>query len=119
MVFFTAFGAYSATSRPACAGTQHGDAARLAELEGRRAVAVDKGLLDRRLVRLMDPHDFCKAYMNGEQALRQFTVERRLDRARGDEAEAVAAHDDEAPAGAAETGIDPEDANRRVHQGLG
>ena len=50
MVFFTRLGAYSATAKPGLRRHQQRDAARLAELEGRRGVLVDEGRLDRRLV---------------------------------------------------------------------
>ena len=58
-VFFTRLGAYSATVKPASRRHQHGDAARLAELEGRRRIGVDEGLFHRRLVRreLLDHRD--------------------------------------------------------------
>ena len=49
--FLTALGAYSATVQPGKRRHQHGDAARLAELQRRHRVLVDEGLLDRRLVR--------------------------------------------------------------------
>ena len=51
IAFFTAFGAYSATGNAGPRRHQHGDAARLPELQRRGRVAVDEGRLDRRLVR--------------------------------------------------------------------
>ena len=52
IVFLTAFGAYSATRQPRARRNQQRDAPRLAELQRRGRVAVDEGLLDRRLVGL-------------------------------------------------------------------
>ena len=91
IVFLTWFGAYSATASPASRRDQKRDAARLAELQRRRGVAVDEGLLDRRLVRRVGADDRRQPAMEREQPLRQLAVERRVDRAGGDEGERIAA----------------------------
>ena len=59
--FLTAFGAYSATASPAQRRHQHGDAARLPELQRRRRILVDEGLLHRRLVRRLGSQDIAQA----------------------------------------------------------
>ena len=115
IVFFTAFGAYSATAEPGLGRHEERDAPRLAELQRRRGVAVDEGLLDRRLVGRVVANDRGEAAMKREKALGELAVERRVDGAGGDEGERVAARRDDAPAGAAEAGIDAEDANLSGH----
>ncbi|MCY1385174.1 hypothetical protein D9M69_735230 [compost metagenome] len=47
---------------------QHGDAARLAELQGCRRILVDEGLLHGSLMRLMAVHDLGKAVMKLAEA---------------------------------------------------
>ena len=75
MVFFTRLGAYSATGNAGERRHQHGDAARLAELEGRHRIAVDEGRLDRGLVgRMLGDHAAaarhgCVTQPHGERGL--------------------------------------------------
>ena len=71
------------------------DTPRLSELQGRRGVTVDEGLLDRRLVGHVGANHFREPAMDGEQPMRQFAIERRMDRARGDKCERVAARGDD------------------------
>ena len=91
------------------------DAPRLAELQRRRGVAVDEGLLDRRLVGRVGADHLGEPAVDREQPLRQLAVERRVDRAGGDEGERIAARRDDPPAGVAEAGIDAENANLLGH----
>ena len=101
---------------------QHRDAARLAELQRRHAVLVDEGLLDRGLARIELAEHPRKPCMDRHEPLGQRQVLARLDRAAGDEDQPVAVDVDHAPAGAAEAGVDAEDAdglaNRRGGHGV-
>ncbi len=91
---------------------QHGDAARLAELQGRGGVAVDESVLDRRLLRrvFLDHRD--QPVMDHDQALTQARPLAGFHRAAGDVDQPVAVGFDQAPAGTAEPRIDAENANR-------
>ena len=84
MVFFTRLGAYSATEMPGARRNQHGDAARLAELERRVGVLVDEGRLDRRLVgrELLDHLD--EPVVDRDQPLGERDLVAGRDRAAGD-----------------------------------
>ena len=101
--------------QPGLGRDEKGDAPRLAELQRRRGVAVDEGLLDRRLVGRVVADHRREPAVQRQQPVRQLAVERRMDRAGGDEGERIAARRDDAPAGAAEAGIDAEDANLSDH----
>ena len=95
---------------------QHGDAARLAELERRRRVGVDEGRLDRRLVRPVALDHLGQPVVNDHQPRAEVGPLAGLQRAAGDVNQPVADAFHQAPAGAAEPGIDTEDANRlRAH----
>ena len=113
IAFLTAFGAYSATARPACAGTSSAmprawpsfSVAAASRLTKVCSTAASSGCN----ARTISARPACSATSRcGELA-----VERRLDRAGGDEGERIAGDRDDAPAGAAEARIDAEDANRR------
>ncbi len=115
MLFFTRFGAYSATGTPALRRHYHGDAARLAEFERRLGVLVDEGRLDRRLVGLKFVENARKPVVNGEQPHRKTILSAGRHRAAAEECEPVAGNLDDAPASAAEPRIDAENANRAAH----
>ena len=117
MVFFTRFGAYSATRTAGLRRHQQRDAARLAELQRRGRVAVDEGRLDRRLVGPEFVDDAREPVMDRHQPLGQRQLVVGLDRTAGQVDQPVALAGDQAPAGAAEARIDAEDANRLCHRG--
>ena len=92
---------------------QHGDAARLAELQRRGGILVDEGLLDGGLVRRLVAS--CTAARpscswQSRAASAALSSERTVPAA--DEAQHVAVDVDHAPAGAAKPRIDADDANR-------
>ena len=93
----------------------HGDAARLAEFQRRLGVLVDEGRLDRCLVGAEFVEDAHQSVVNGEQPRRQVVPVVAGHRAAADESEPVAGNLDDAPTGAAEPGIDAENANRARH----
>ena len=110
-VFFTRLAAYSATE----AGERRrrkGDAARLAELQRRLRVAIDEGLLDRRLVGAMGGDDRGEPVVEFAQPIGEGVAGFGMDRAAGDEGEPRPVGLDHAPAGMAQAGIDAENANR-------
>ena len=114
MVFFTRLGAYSATSNAGDRRHQHGDAARLPELEGRGGILVDEGRLHGRFVGRMEFLDHPpQAVVNGDKPEREAGLVVGRDRPAGHEAQPIALDRHHAPAGAAEPGIDAEDANWR------
>ena len=94
---------------------QQGHTPCLTELQCRRGVAVDKGLLNRRLAGLMDANDFVKSVMQDGQPGREIFAKRWPNRAGSDERQGVALGDNDPPAGAPEARVDTENANRRVH----
>ena len=88
---------------------QHGDAARLAELQRGDAVLVHKGLLHRGLRRPEIAEDGGEPLMDRQQAAGQRQIIRRLHRTAADEDKPVAFGLDHAPAGAAQAGVDADD----------
>ena len=115
MVFFTRFGAYSATGRPASAGTSMAMPRACPSLRVADGVAIDEGLLDRGLVRRVLRDHAAQAVVDRDQPHRQRRLVVGHHRAAGEKRESVAVDHDHAPAGAAEPGIDAEDANRFAH----
>ena len=85
MVFFTRFGAYSATLQACLGGHQHRDAPRLPELQRRDRVAVDECRLDGRFVGLEVLDDARKPVMDRHQPLgeRELVVRSRPSRRPG------------------------------------
>ena len=116
-VFFTTLGAYSATVSPALRRHQHGDAARLPELQGCRRVGVDEGRFHRRLVRRDIARSPRSARHGSPAAARRARHVARFQRTAGDMDQPVAVGLDQAPAGAAEPRIDAENANRMAGHG--
>ena len=95
---------------------QQRDTARLPELEGRRRILVDEGGLNSRFLRLVIGEHPGEPRVNGHQTDGNVLTLTRLDRAASDEDQPIAQHVDDAPPGAAEARIDPQDANqRRTH----
>ena len=111
-VFLMRFAAYSATGRPVRAKDRERNAARLAEFQRRLRIAVDEGLLDRRLMRPLAFDQTGQQAMDRRQALGERGCGVGLDRAATDEDQPRAGGLDHAPAGRAQAGIDAEDANR-------
>ncbi len=110
-VFLTWFGRIFGNRNAEHRGRKHGDAAGLAELQRRDAVLVGEGLFDRGFRRLeVIEHGF-EPLMNRQQPARERQIVWRLDRAAADEGQTIALALDHAPAGAAEAGIDAEDAD--------
>src|SRR5262249_44465184 len=103
--------------QPGLGGYQHGNAARLPELERRRRICVDEGRLDRRFVRLITLDDRDQSVMDRHQAGAEKGTVTRFQRAAGDVNQPVAIGFDQAPAGAAEPRIDGENANRMPGHG--
>ena len=112
-VFLTRFAPYSATGSPASAGTSSAIAAGLPELERRLRVLVDEGLLDRDLVRRELAHHRGEPVMELLEALGEAGLVVRGDRPAGDEGQPRSLDRDQPPAGAAQAGVDAEDAGRR------
>ena len=112
MVFFTRLGAYSATSMLGARRHQHGDAARLTELQRRGRVLVDEGRFDRRLAGMKLLDDANQTIVDRQQPNGERGLVFARDRAAADKRQPVAVNVDDAPAGAAEPRIDAQDANR-------
>ena len=115
MVFFTRLGAYSATGSPASAGTS------MAMPRAWPSLSVAAASL---LTKVASTAASSGAYSSTTRRRPSWMVTSRasqapplvgLDRAAGDEREPVAVDLHHAPAGAAEPGIDAEDANRARH----
>src|SRR5581483_11943816 len=96
-------------------GHQHGNAARLAELERRDRIAVDEGRFHRRFMRRKFVDHAAEPVMDGDEPPAERHLLARLYRAAGNKDQPVALSLDQAPAGAAEPRIDAEDANRAAH----
>ena len=116
MVFFTRFGAYSATCTPAFAGTSSAMPRACPSFERRGRVAVDEGRLDGRLVgaessTMRVSPSWIVTSRSASDSLSLVSTE---PQATIDQPVALAA--DQAPAGAAEARIDAEDANRLSHR---
>ena len=94
---------------------QHGDAARLSELEGCGRILVDEGRLDGSFVGRMLFHHPPQAVVDGEEPCCEAGPVVGRKRAASQKAQAIAIDRHHAPAGAAEPGIDAEDANRPAH----
>ncbi len=94
---------------------QHGDAARLPELEGCSRVLVHERCLDRGLVRRVLLDHQAQSVMDRKEALGEARLVVGRKRAAGEEAQAIARNRDDAPAGAAQAWIDAENANRPCH----
>ena len=92
-------------------------APRLAELQRRARVLVDERLFDRRFVGRKTGDDAAQSLEQFAQAIGEVLVAGRGDDARGHIGEPHAVAVDDAPAGAAEAGIDPEDANQSGFHG--
>ena len=93
------------------------DAARLAEFQRRLRIAVDEGLLDRRLGRPLAFDQPRQRAMDEREPLGQRGRRVGVDRAAGDIAEPRPRDFDHAPAGVAQAGVDAENANRaHVHE---
>src|SRR6478672_3229778 len=91
---------------------EHGDAARLPELQGRRRIRVDESRLHRRLVRTIALDDRDQPIMDHQQAGAEFGALARFKRTAGDVNQPISVALYETPAGAAEPRIDAEYANR-------
>ena len=83
IVFFTRFGAYSATDTPAFAGTSSAMPRAWPELQGRDRVAIDEGRLHGRLVGAELLDDARKPVMDRDQPLGERKLVVGLDRAAG------------------------------------
>ena len=91
------------------------DAARLAELQRRLRIAVDEGLLDRRLVRREDPRSRRRCpSCNCRSRSASGRVPSLSTQPQPTKASLVPSRDDHAPAGLPKAGIETEDANRWV-----
>ena len=93
----------------------HGDAAGLAELERRARILAHEGQFDRRLIGPEFVENAHQAVMNDQKPRGERIAIVGGHRAAADKAQRIAGDLDHAPAGAAEPGIDAEDANRAVH----
>jgi hypothetical protein len=94
---------------------QHGDAARLAELQRGGRILVDEGLLDSGLVRLVAVHHLGKPVMQLAEAGGKIHLAIGSDGAGSDETQRIAERFDDPPAGAPQARIDADDANRILH----
>ena len=94
---------------------QHGDAARLSELQRRRGIAIDEGRLDRRLVRRERIHHPLQLVMDGAEPLGERRACSGVIVPGGDERQPRTEALDDAPASAPKAGIDANDANRLAH----
>lgn len=96
---------------------QHADAPRLAELQRRRAVMRNEGLLDRRLVGAMRGDRRLQSVVDSDKPAGKVERVAGADGAGGDEGQLRAIDRNHAPAGALEAGVDAENANRAACHG--
>ncbi len=115
MLFFTRFGAYSATGTPALAGTTMAMPRAWPSLSVALRVLVDEGRLDGGLVGPEFVENAHQPVMDGEKPHGERIAIVGRHRAAADKVKPIAGNLDHAPAGAAEPGIDAENANRAGH----
>ena len=99
--------------QPAFGRRQQHDAAGDAELQGRGRVAVDKGLLDRRLIRAKALEHLADLTEQRHQPHRQRLLGGGVSDAVGDMDQAIAVDVDDPPTGMPQPGIEPQHAHSR------
>ena len=116
-VFLTAFGAYSATARPASAGTSMAMPRAWPSFSVATASLLTKVVSTAASSGTCGCDDVAQAVMNLAKPQRQRRLVVGFDGAGSNETQRIAKRLDDAPAGAPKAGIDADDANRLIHRG--